>query len=81
MRLPQVRTYRLKELIGEAIPPYATLSHTWLEEDFLMDPLKIQKGHEEARSDEHKWIWVDTCCIAKTYSAEIWEAVNSMYDF
>ena len=27
----------------------------------------------------HKWIWNDTCCIDKTSSSELSEAINSMY--
>lgn len=26
-----------------------------------------------------QWVWIDTCCINKTSSAELFEAVNSMY--
>jgi hypothetical protein len=28
-----------------------------------------------------EWIWVDTCCIDKTSSAELSEAINSMYQW
>ncbi|KAG9230206.1 heterokaryon incompatibility protein-domain-containing protein [Amylocarpus encephaloides] len=33
------------------------------------------------QSIEHglEWVWVDTCCIDKTSSAELSEAINSMY--
>ena len=28
---------------------------------------------------EYNWIWIDTCCVDKTSSAELSEAINSMY--
>ena len=29
--------------------------------------------------DGYSWVWVDTCCIDKSSSAELSEAINSMY--
>ncbi|KAK0725989.1 hypothetical protein B0H67DRAFT_632916 [Lasiosphaeris hirsuta] len=34
---------------------------------------------QRARKDGFSWIWVDTNCIDKTSSAELSEAINSMY--
>ncbi|TBU54288.1 hypothetical protein BD310DRAFT_82695 [Dichomitus squalens] len=34
-----------------------------------------------AEKHGHKWAWVDTCCIDKTSSAELTEAINSMYRY
>ncbi|TFK83097.1 HET-domain-containing protein [Polyporus arcularius HHB13444] len=34
-----------------------------------------------AESEGYEWLWVDTCCIDKTSSAELSEAVNSMYSW
>jgi hypothetical protein len=31
-----------------------------------------------AHSQRHNDIWIDTCCIDKTSSAELFEAINSM---
>lgn len=28
-----------------------------------------------------KWVWIDTCCIDKSSSAELSEAINSMYEW
>jgi hypothetical protein len=33
----------------------------------------------QSREDDLSWAWVDTCCIDKTSSAELSEAINSMY--
>ncbi|KAK0649813.1 heterokaryon incompatibility protein-domain-containing protein [Cercophora newfieldiana] len=46
--------------------------------------LKVKKAADRAREEKQvsgslKWIWVDTCCIDKTNSAELSEAINSMY--
>ena len=40
---------------------------------------KILQSCEQAREDGYKWLWVDTCCIDKRSSAELSEAINSMY--
>ncbi|KAK0631537.1 heterokaryon incompatibility protein-domain-containing protein [Immersiella caudata] len=85
----------LKEFIGDdsSFPPYAILSHTWEDEqevtfEVLGDPLlrelkrgfrKIQKTCSLAAQDGYDWAWVDTCCIDKKASAELSEAINSMF--
>lgn len=40
---------------------------------------KIQRTCMQARSDELDYAWVDTCCIDKRSSAELSEAINSMF--
>ncbi|PIL26165.1 hypothetical protein GSI_11920 [Ganoderma sinense ZZ0214-1] len=40
---------------------------------------KIRCCCEVAESREFRWIWNDTCCIDKTSSAELSEAIGSMY--
>ncbi|KAI5991355.1 heterokaryon incompatibility protein-domain-containing protein [Pisolithus marmoratus] len=40
---------------------------------------KIIKSCEQAKKDGYKWLWIDTCCIDKRSSAELSEAINSMY--
>jgi len=84
-----------KDLIGDHIPEYAILSHTWgadtEEVTFgdLMDGTgknktgydKIRFCGEQARRDGLEYFWVDTCCIDKTSSAELAEAINSMFQW
>lgn len=41
--------------------------------------MKIRKSCKLARSDGFDWIWIDTCCIDKTNSTELSEAINSMF--
>jgi hypothetical protein len=42
---------------------------------------KIKDACKRARDDGLSWIWVDTNCIDKTNSAELSEAINSMYQW
>jgi hypothetical protein len=73
------------------IPPYAILSHTWgLEEVTFKDIMdgtgedkpgykKIRFCAQQAADDGLQYFWVDTCCIDKSSSAELQEAINSMF--
>ncbi|KAJ8128534.1 hypothetical protein O1611_g5099 [Lasiodiplodia mahajangana] len=93
MRLLNVRTRQLQEFIGDAIPPYAILSHTWGEDEVsfedLSDPEHTKKlGHkkiegccQQAIVEGFEFVWVDTCCIDKRSSAELSEAINSMFEW
>lgn len=40
---------------------------------------KIKQTCHRAKKSGIKWAWVDTCCIDKTSSAELTEAINSMW--
>jgi len=73
------------------IPQYAILSHTWGPEEVTFRDMmegdgasrtgfdKIQFCGEQARRDGLRYFWVDTCCIDKSSSAELAEAINSMF--
>jgi hypothetical protein len=72
-------------------PKYAIFSHTWSKEEVSYQDIllgraptrmgyyKIKKACEEAASRGLKYLWVDTCCIDKKSSAELQEAICSMY--
>ena len=92
----QTSTLRLKSFYGKDIPSYAILSHTWssdLEEEVLLVDIergtlkskrgfeKIKKCCEQAAKDQFEWIWIDTCCIDKSSSAELTESINFMYQW
>ncbi|PVH97878.1 HET-domain-containing protein [Periconia macrospinosa] len=93
MRLLHVRTRELKEFFGASIPPYAILSHVWGAEevtfnDLLTQDHKSKHGYakingccQEAANQGIVWVWVDTCCIDKSSSAELSEAINSMFNW
>jgi len=40
---------------------------------------KIRESCRLAKSEGYEFLWVDTCCIDKTSSAELSEAINSMF--
>ncbi|KAI6013259.1 heterokaryon incompatibility protein-domain-containing protein, partial [Pisolithus marmoratus] len=40
---------------------------------------KIIRSCKQAEKDGYSWLWIDTCCIDKRSSAELSEAINSMY--
>ncbi|KAI0706356.1 heterokaryon incompatibility protein-domain-containing protein [Earliella scabrosa] len=40
---------------------------------------KIRQSCILAEAAGYKWIWIDTCCIDKTSSAELSEGINSMF--
>lgn len=40
---------------------------------------KVRCAAQQALRNGHSYIWIDTCCIDKTSSAELSEAINSMY--
>jgi heterokaryon incompatibility protein (HET) len=75
------------------IPRYAILSHTWgadAEEVSFKDMMdgtgtskpgyhKIWFCGEQARRDGLQYFWIDTCCIDKSSSTELQEAINSMF--
>ena len=73
------------------IPQYAILSHTWGAEEVTFKDLmegtgKNKAGYEKmefcrkkAASNDLLYFWADTCCIDKLTSAELSEAINSMF--
>jgi Heterokaryon incompatibility protein (HET) len=81
----------LVEKHDSAIPQYAILSHTWGAEEVTFKDVvegtgknkagyeKIEFCRKQASSDGLSYFWVDTCCIDKSSSAELSEAINSMF--
>ena len=74
------------------LPPYAILSHTWIEdgevtyEELLAGTGKDKAGYakirfcgERAAQDGLDYFWVDTCCISKSTSDEVSTSINSMF--
>jgi Heterokaryon incompatibility protein (HET) len=84
--------YLTKDLISD-IPPYAILSHTWGadDEEVTFKDLtegsgKMKRGYSkilfcarQASNDGLQYIWIDTCCIDKSNSSELSEAIISMF--
>ncbi|KAI1452054.1 heterokaryon incompatibility protein-domain-containing protein [Annulohypoxylon moriforme] len=42
---------------------------------------KIEGACKQAQKHNLKYVWIDTCCINKSSSAELSEAINSMYRY
>lgn len=90
MRLLNTTTLQV-EYCGDGAQRYAVLSHRWVEEEVTFQDIengsaKSKKGYKKledccklARNQGHDWVWIDTCCIDKSSSAELNEAINSMY--
>ena len=93
MRLLHTTTLRLHDFIDHHRKPYSILSHTWGKEEvsfqeiqkddcsLLKGYVKIQGACKLALEDGFEYIWIDTCCIDKSSSAELSEAINSMYSW
>lgn len=89
MRLLNARTKQFEEFYDK-VPRYAILSHTWGPDELTFKRME-QKGYvpskkidgccEQALKDGLNFVWVDTCCIDKSSSAELSEAINSMWDW
>lgn len=90
MRLLRTSSLTLEDF---ATPPkrYAILSHRWGQGEVSFQDLqgsdvvqnrgyqKIKAFCAQASKDGFEYGWVDTCCIDKTNSVELSEAINSMY--
>jgi len=93
MRLLRTETLELEEFMYNSPPPYAILSHTWgpAQDEVLFKDMesgtasqkagfiKLELTAKQAKEDGLDYCWIDTCCIDKSSSAELQEAINSMY--
>ena len=95
MRLLHIKDGKLSlvERTGNEIPPYAILSHTWGRDEDEVTYQDILAGErcdkqgwhkidfcgEQAAQDGLGYFWIDTCCIDKSSSSELGEAINSMF--
>lgn len=94
MWLIDVQTYTLHLFSDPVTEPYAILSHTWDDAEVTFQDMKdlaiartkagfmkIEGSCNLALKDGLQYIWVDTCCIDKSASAELSEAINSMFNW
>ncbi|KIK93862.1 hypothetical protein PAXRUDRAFT_33823 [Paxillus rubicundulus Ve08.2h10] len=92
MRLLNASTKQLEWFDEPSAVKFAIISHRWGDEevtftDISGDPSACdKKGYKkvegcctQALQDGLRYIWMDTCCIDKSSSAELSEAINSMY--
>ncbi|KJK63786.1 Uncharacterized alpha/beta hydrolase domain DUF2235 [Aspergillus parasiticus SU-1] len=87
------RPLELQEFTENELPKYAILSHRWEKEEVTFQEMihidekirskagykKIERFCARAHRDDLEYAWVDTCCINKESSAELSEAINSMF--
>ncbi|KAH8588953.1 heterokaryon incompatibility protein-domain-containing protein [Bisporella sp. PMI_857] len=95
MRLLNTETFEVEEFIDNSGLKYAILSHTWGKDEISFQNIQALKAAEKrttgfskivnasnvAKSHGYSYIWIDTCCIDKHSSAELSEAINSMYRY
>ncbi|KAK0636550.1 heterokaryon incompatibility protein-domain-containing protein [Bombardia bombarda] len=93
MRLLNAETLEVEDGFFEKnTPRYAILSHVWGNEEVVLQDLddriaatqkagyrKIEKTCRLALKEGFHYVWIDTCCIDKLSSAELSEAINSMF--
>ncbi|KAG6362311.1 hypothetical protein INS49_010541 [Diaporthe citri] len=92
MILIDTSTLQLRHVPELRQTPYAILSHTWGDDevnykDFSnLEEAKSKSGYDKivrtcqlAAARGLEYVWIDTCCIDKSSSAELTEAINSMF--
>lgn len=95
MRLLNSKERKLEEFFDDQLPEYAILSHTWGADEVVYSDVvrdqnllkddgnpwtgKIRDSCKKAADEGFLYIWIDTVCIDKSSSAELSEAINSMY--
>ena len=91
MRLLNTKSHTFKDFFDSDIPAYAILSHRWGDDEITLQEFRKGKNRDSQGYAKVKrfcalaekrglaWVWVDTCCIDKKSSAELSEAINSMY--
>jgi hypothetical protein len=93
MRLINAKSLTIESFFNKEVPQYAILSHRWGDDEVSLQDMEAVGGHartkagyikirrtcEQALRHHLNYVWVDTCCIDKTSSAELSEAINSMF--
>ena len=91
MRLLHTGTLQLEEFADDEVPRYAILSHRWQKDEYSFEDMRSDNGRQKtgwskidsccrlASENSINHLWVDTCCIDKSSSAELSEAINSMH--
>lgn len=91
MRLLHTLSLEFEQFFDTEIPPYAILSHRWGKKEVSHHEMRKRRASEGpgllkilgfcelALRLGYEWVWIDTCCIDQKSSAELSEAINSMY--
>lgn len=90
MRLLDTQTLKLEES-DQDVPEYAILSHRWSKGEVTFQDIANDRGLTKAgwpkivsrcrmaASRNISYVWIDTCCIDKSSSAELTESIDTMY--
>jgi hypothetical protein len=91
MRLLNACTLELQTFV-HSIPPYVILSHCWEDDEVVFSNLSDLTSAKEKKGlgkidmicrlavhDGFGYVWIDTCCIDKSSSAELSEAINLIF--
>ena len=91
MRLIHTTRLEFVEFFDSRVPRYSILSHCWGDDEVSYQDFIAGVDHDAARfkkivdccniaqSQGFEWRWIDTYCIDKRSSAELSEAINSMF--
>ena len=91
MRLLHTTNLTFQEFYDDEVPAYVIISHRWerdepKHQDFLSDAdhsgpryRKVRDACALAAAGGWSFLWIDTICIDKKSSAELSEAINSMF--
>lgn len=92
MWLIDTSTFELVQIVDPSHQKFAILSHTWDAEGEVtfqdmqnLDVARIKPGFQKIERTcnvarpHFRYMWIDTCCIDKSSSAELSEAINSMF--
>ncbi|KAL9047736.1 MAG: hypothetical protein Q9206_006507 [Seirophora lacunosa] len=91
MRLLHAERIEFEDFFDTHIPNYLILSHRWGEKEVSYQQMRKNRAESGpgltkihafctlALQKGYEWVWVDTCCIDKRSSAELSEAINSMF--
>ena len=95
MRLLNTKTLEFEEFMNPKTVAYAIVSHRWTDKEVTLKDFpyylygeqdgygwaKIHHACQIASSQNINWVWIDACCIDKHSSAELTEAINSMFQW
>ncbi|KAI4949152.1 hypothetical protein J4E91_005616 [Alternaria rosae] len=93
MRFVDTEFIQVRELEEGGPDKYAILSHTWghgevTYQDMRADSASGRIGYSKVKQAckialelGYRYLWMDTCCIDKTSSAEVSQAINSMFQY
>lgn len=86
--------FTLTSFEGKKLPPYAVLSHTWIEgqevtyDDIIngagkdkSDFAKLRFCSDRAVVDGIQYFWIDTCCLNRSSRSDLDTAINSRFIF